>query len=100
MLALSAKRLKVTAVLDAAALLAIATPAGASRLDLKIDLPDRTVVASIATKSLRKAQSTIAEHGAGNVVAILQGHLIGNTIAEAGLVVQIKIRKDTEDVNA
>jgi hypothetical protein len=93
--ALTAKRLKITMVLDAAELLAIAAPVGTSRLDLKVNLPDRSLVASIAAKSLRKAQSTIAEHGAGNVALVLQGHLVGgNIIAEAGLVAQIKLPRD------
>jgi hypothetical protein len=105
--ALSARRLKVTGVLDAAELAAIAAPVGASRLDLKVNLPDRNLVANIAAKALRKAQATIAEHGADNVALVLQGHLVGNTIAEAGLVAQIKqpkpsvsesmtVRKDTD----
>jgi hypothetical protein len=89
---LSAKRLKVTAALDAAELATLAVPA-TSRINLKISLPGRTLAADIAAKSLRKAQSSIAEHGAGNVVAILQGHLISNTIAEAGLTVQVKTPK-------
>jgi hypothetical protein len=91
--ALTAKRLKITLVLDAAELKAIAAPVGTSRLDLKVNLPDRSLVASIAAKALRKAQSTIAEHGADNVALVLQGHLVGNTIAEAGLVAQIKLPK-------
>jgi hypothetical protein len=90
---LSAKRLKITVVLDAAELNALAAPVGASRLDLKVNLPDRSLVASIATKSLRKAQATIAEHGAGNIALVLQGHLVGNVVAEAGLVAQVKTPK-------
>jgi hypothetical protein len=93
--ALSVKRLKVTAMLDATELAALAVPT-TSRLDLRIALPDRALSADIAAKSLRKAQSAIAEHGADNIALILQGHLIGDTIAEAGLVAQIKTPKESK----
>jgi hypothetical protein len=50
-------------------------------------------VADIATKSLRKAKSTIAANGAEHVFAMVQGKLKGNEIIECGLVAQVKAPK-------
>jgi hypothetical protein len=86
---LTASRLKVTVVLNAAELLRVPAPDGKPRLTLRIVLPVRAVTADIAAKSLRKAQAAIRETGDNNVAVILQGHLIaGDVIAEAGLTVQ------------
>ncbi len=90
---LTASKLKVTVVLNAIELCAIPAPDGKPRSVLHITLPGRTVTADIATKSLRKAQTTIRETGADGVAVILQGHLVGDAIAEAGLVAQIKTPK-------
>lgn len=60
-------------------------PHGKPRVRLRIRLLDRTLVAHIAAKSLRKAQAAIRKAGADNVVLMLQGCLVGDTIAEAGL---------------
>lgn len=91
--ALSAKKMKITVVLDAAELLAVPTPEGKPRITLRIQLPDRVVTADIAAKSLRKAQAAIREHGAENVACILQGSLVGDAIIEAGLSAQVKATK-------
>jgi hypothetical protein len=48
------------------------------------------VLADLNAKSVRKAIGTIREHGAEGVTAIVQGKLVGSTIAEAGLAVQPK----------
>jgi hypothetical protein len=61
---------------------------------LRIRLPDRTVTAEIATKSLRKAQTAIRDAGADNIALLLQGRLVaGDVIAEAGLSAQPKTPK-------
>jgi hypothetical protein len=92
--ALTASRLKVTVVLNAADLLAVPAPEGKPRVSLRIALPSRTVIADIAAKSLRKIQTAIREAGADNIAVILQGHLIaGDVVAEAGLTAQPKIAK-------
>jgi hypothetical protein len=52
----------------------------------------RRLTADIATKSLRKAKAMIIEHGVDAVAAILQGKLEGNSVVEAGLVVQPKLK--------
>jgi hypothetical protein len=92
---LSTRQLKVTTTtLDAAELLAITAPEGKPRITLRIRLPDRTVTAEIAAKSLRKAQTAIRDAGKDNIVLVLQGHLVaGDTIAEAGLSAQPKAAK-------
>jgi hypothetical protein len=82
---LTARALKCTAVLDPAALIMVSVPDGVSRVTLKVSIDKRTVTASIAAKSLRRAIATIQETGAENVALILQGKLVGETIEEAGL---------------
>jgi hypothetical protein len=91
---LTAARLKVTTVLNATELLAITAPDGEPRITLRIRLPDRTVTAGIAAKSLRKAQTAIRDVGADNIALVLQGRLVtGDVIAEAGLSAQPKAAK-------
>jgi len=51
---LTAARLKVALTLNAAELNAIKAPKDKPRLTLRVRLPDRTLAAEIATKSLRK----------------------------------------------
>jgi len=90
---LTANKLKCTLVLRADELLTIPAPDGTARIVLKIKLPDRTLSADIATKSLRRAQATIKELGADGVACILQGNLVGDAIADAGLSAQPKQKK-------
>jgi hypothetical protein len=88
---LTAGRLKVTLRLNAAELLAIAAPEDKPRIALRIRLPDRTITAEIAARSLYKAQTAIRETGADNIALMLQGHLIaGDRVAEAALAAQPK----------
>ncbi len=95
--ALTASRLKVTTILNAAELLAIKAPKDKPRITLRIRLPDRTRTAEIAAKSLRKAQTAIREGGGDNIALVLQGRLItGDVIAEAGLSAQPKAVKPTQ----
>jgi hypothetical protein len=89
---LTAARLKATTKLDGSELLT--APEGKPRITLRIRLPDRTVSADIAAKSLRKAQTAIREAGADNIALVLQGRLIaGDRVAEAGLSAQPKAAK-------
>ena len=91
---LTATRLKITTVLNAAELLAIDVPNGKPRVILRIRLPDRTVTAEIAAKSLRKAQRAIRESGGDDIAVVLQGNLVtGDTITEAGISAQPKAAK-------
>jgi hypothetical protein len=67
---------------------------GQPRTTLCIKVAGRNVAADIASKSLRKAITTIAENGADQCVAIVQGKLErADTLSEAGLVVQLKTPK-------
>jgi hypothetical protein len=72
---LTSQRLKVTTTLDVAELLAVAAPEGKPRTTLRIRLPDRTLTADIAAKSLRKAQTAIRNADKNNIVLVLQGLL-------------------------
>jgi len=91
---LTAGRLKVTLVLNAAELLAVKAPKDKQRVTLRIRLSDRAITAEIAAKSLRKAQTAIRVAGADNIALVLQGRFIaGDVIAEAGLSAQPKAAK-------
>jgi len=91
---LTAKKLKVTVVLDPAQVLAVPAGDGVPRAVLRIALPDRQVTADIATKSLRRAQAAIREAGADGLAVILQGALAaGDKIVDAGLSAQPKAPK-------
>jgi hypothetical protein len=72
----------------------VGNPHQIPRTVLRITLPDRTVTADIATKSLRRAQKTITDTGAENIAVIIQGALAaGDKISEAGLSAQPKAPK-------
>src|SRR5262250_588100 len=89
--ALTARSLKVSIVLSPAEMLGQPVPEGKPRIILRIQVPGRTVTADVGCRSLRKAQSTIREHGAEACVVVLQGKLEpDNSLAEAGLAVQLK----------
>jgi hypothetical protein len=86
---LTASKLKVTLVLKAPELLEVPAVDGKARTVLRVKLPDRVVSADVATKSLRRAQTTIKAEGVDNVACILQGVLVANdVITDADLVVK------------
>jgi hypothetical protein len=89
----TARKLKVTAVLDAAPLMALAVPDSApARTEITIAVGGRTVTADVASKSVRKLLKTIADNGPDKVVVIIQGVLAaGDRLEEAGLVGQVKV---------
>jgi hypothetical protein len=96
--ALTARSLKCTVVLDPAEVVAIPVKDGLPRVLLRIRLPDRTVTADLAAKSVRRAQATIREHGEPGVAAIIQGKLVaGDVLQEAGLAVQPKAPKAAQE---
>jgi ribosomal protein S3 len=57
-----------------------------------IRLPDRRVSAELNAKSVRRVLATIAEHGPDGVAVIVQGKLVGDSISEAGIVAQPKVK--------
>ena len=81
---LTAARLKVTNILDAAELNAIKVPRDKLRITLRIRLPDRTITAEIAAKSLCKAPTALREAGADNALVLQAELFTGDVIAEAG----------------
>jgi hypothetical protein len=91
-LTLTARALKVTVPLDPAEIASMPA-SGQERIKLAIACEGKLYTADIATKSLRKAQATIAASGAVNVFAMVQGKLKGSEIVECGLVAQIKTPK-------
>ena len=94
---LQAKALKVTLVLNVAAVAAITLPQGASAPPFVIEVGGRRVRAQVSAKNLRKALATIAEHGVDETVVILQGKLAaGDEIVEAGFVATVRKSKAAE----
>jgi hypothetical protein len=99
----TARKLKVTMVLDAAPFAALGTiPDGTpARTEVTVTVGERIVTADLATKSVRKALKTLIENGADNVALILQGALgQNNRIEEAGITAQVKVPAEPEPVTA
>jgi hypothetical protein len=92
-LTLNARALKITVPLDAMEVRTLPDPGGQARCQLAITCEGKVYTADIATKSIRKAKSTIAANGVENVFAMIQGKLKGSEITDAGLVAQIKTPK-------
>lgn len=96
---LAARALKVTLVLDPAAVAAALRPHEHSddRTLMEIAVEGRTVRCDFAPKAIRKALGLIRAHGPEGVAVIIQGKLVaGDRITEAGLVAQPKTPKPAE----
>jgi hypothetical protein len=92
---LTAKSLKATVVLDAAQVPGLSAPDGKPRCLVRINIAGRTISADLNAKSARKAIATIREAGPEACAVILQGKLQpDNTLAEAGLTVQLKTKAE------
>jgi hypothetical protein len=92
-LATTARKLKITAVIDAAPFVKLGVPPDNAppRTTIVVDVGGRMLSVDIATKSVRKAVKTLLEHGEQNVALVLQGALAAdNRVEEAGLVAQVK----------
>ena len=92
---LNARAMKVTVVLDPAEMAQLAAPDGKPRVVIDIRLPDRRLSVDLNAKSVRRALATIAEHGPDGVSVIVQGKLVADTITEAGIMAQPKVRPQT-----
>ena len=95
-LTITARAIKITVPLDPAEIAALPSSHGQERVKLVIACEGKLYSADIATKSLRKAKSTISASGAENVFAMVQVKLKGNEIVECGLVAQVKTPKPVE----
>jgi ribosomal protein S3 len=82
----------VTVVLDPAEVAQLVAPDGKPRVAIDIRLPDRRMSAELNAKSVHRALTTISEHGPDGVTVIVQGKLVGDTITEAGIMAQPKVR--------
>ena len=91
-LVVTARAMKVTIPLDATAI-AMLPALSQERVELVVGCDGARYTANIATKSLRKAKSTISANGAEKVFVMLQGRLKSSEIIECGLVAQVKIAK-------
>jgi hypothetical protein len=68
----SAKKLKVTAVIDAAPFAALhILDSAPPRTEIMVRIGEQTFWTDVTTKSLRKAVKALAEAGAGNVALII-----------------------------
>jgi hypothetical protein len=90
---LAAKAIKLTIVLDAAAVAAIAVPDG-GRPRIVVSAAGRRLTAELNPKTLRKTIATIREHGPVQVAVMLQGKLAaGDVIEEGAITAQVKTPK-------
>ena len=81
-LTLTARALKGTVPLDAVEVAALPAPDGQARSRLAITCEGKIYAADIATKSLRKAKSTISANGVENTFAMVQGKLRNSEIID------------------
>lgn len=81
---LAAKTIKVTVVLDAAAVARITVPNGASHMPFAVSAAGRRLTGQFNAKTLRKAVTMVAEHGAENVAVIVQDKLAAGDRARGG----------------
>jgi hypothetical protein len=91
-LSVIAHTIKVSIPFDPAAIDALSLP-NQERVELAVGYDGQWYAASISTKSLRKAKSTIDANGADVVFVMLQGKLKGHEIIECGLAAQVKTAK-------
>jgi hypothetical protein len=90
---LAAKAIKLTLVLDAAAVVAIAVPDG-GRPRISVSAAGRRLTAELNPKTLRKTVATIREHGPDQVAVVLQGKLAASDVIEEGAITaQVKTPK-------
>jgi hypothetical protein len=87
---LAAKTIKLTVVLEAAAVAAIVVPDG-GRPRIVVSAAGRRLTAELNPKTLRKTVATIREHGPDQVAVMLQGKLAaGDVIEEGAITAQVK----------
>jgi hypothetical protein len=87
---LVARSVKLTIPLAPEAVAALVVRDGVPRVKLTITFEGGTLRTEVSAKSVRKAQRVLAENNSEAVFCMLQGKLVKNEIAEAGLVAQVK----------
>jgi hypothetical protein len=91
------RAIKVTVVVEAADIATVPVPDGQPRVMLRVAAGGCVVMADVSAKSVRRAIAAVREHGADNVVALVQGKLAGgDALAEAGLAVRRRIAYEQE----
>lgn len=92
---LTARKLKVTALLDPAPFIGMPIPPdnAPGRTTLAITVAGRAYTADVATRSIRRVLAVIAEYGPDGVAILVQGALVGSEITEVGLAAQPKTPK-------
>jgi hypothetical protein len=94
---LAARAIKVTLVLDPTEVFEVLQQTVAvadTRVPFEINVDGRRLRCTFATKGVRKALATLQHEGPGNIAVIIQGKLMrDDTIAEAGLMAQVKAPK-------
>lgn len=93
MLRLSAKSLKVTVVLDPAALVGITVPDGQPKFPISLAAGGHVLQADLNAKSLRRCIAAIGEAAPDGVAVVLQGRLEGEVILDAGISAQPRAPK-------
>jgi hypothetical protein len=89
---LTGRALKVTVVLNPMEIGRLQAVNGQSRVEFRVQVAGRIVTTNVSAKSVRKANTTIAEAGVDGCAAILQGRLVGECIEDAGLAVMPKLK--------
>jgi hypothetical protein len=93
-LKLQIKGFKIAAVLDAAAVASLHLPRDQARVTLSVtDANGHKLQSELASKSLRRCITAIAEAGPDGVTIILQGKLNGTTIEDCGISAQPRTPK-------
>jgi hypothetical protein len=90
---LVAKTIKLTVVLDPAAVGALVVPDG-GRPRITVSVAGRRLTAELNPKTLGKTIANIREHGPDQVAVVLQGTLAAGDVVEAGAIIaQVKTPK-------
>jgi hypothetical protein len=93
---ITARNIRITVILDTAAVMAALQRFEHSneRTPIVVTVAGRTLKADFPPRAVRRALATIREHGADDTVVLVQGKLgQGDSIEEAGLVAQAKVKK-------
>ena len=90
---LAARGIKITVVLNSAGVAEALAPfaEATGRVPVVLAVEGRKLRFDMASKAIRKALATLAEHSPDRVAVIVQGRLMtDDVVAEAGLVAQAK----------